>query len=308
MELKFVATEKDEGRELLRVLRGDMALSAALVRKLKVRGGIFVNSRPAYTNYRLSPGDVVTCSLDLAEEDSDIVPERGEIDIIYEDEWLLAVHKPSGQLSHPSRARYTGTLANYVSCYLGGVCHAVNRLDRDTSGIVLFAKSSYAKARAAEALREDGEKEYLALAYGSFENKKGTIDAPIKRLRERDMRRGVCEDGERAVTYYKVLGERICFGEPVSALRLRLETGRTHQIRVHCEYLGHPLLGDVLYYTPESRALSEKLGINAQALHAFRLCFNHPFTGERLELVCPLKRSELRPFFENNIGFSGFMA
>ncbi|HHU05963.1 MAG TPA: RluA family pseudouridine synthase [Clostridiales bacterium] len=301
MELKFVASEKDEGRELLRVLRGDMALSAGIVRKLKARGGIFVNSRPAFTNHRLSPGDVVTCKLDLAEESSDIVPERGEVDIIYEDEWLLAVCKPSGQLSHPSRARYTGTLANYVSGYLGGVCHAVNRLDRDTSGIVLFAKSSYAKARAAEALRQDSEKEYLALAYGSFEHKEGTIDAPIKRLRERDMRRSVRGDGERAVTHYRVLGEHICFGEMVSALKLKLETGRTHQIRVHCEYLGHPLLGDVLYFTPESRALSEKLGINAQALHAFRLCFGNPFTGDRLELSCPLKRPELRPYFENAV-------
>jgi len=299
MELKYLATEKDEGRELLRVLRGEMALSAGIVRKLKTRCGIFVNSRPAYTNYRLSCGDVVTCILDLAEEESDIVPEQGEVDIIYEDEWLLAVNKPAGQLSHPSRARYTDTLANYVSGYLGGVCHAVNRLDRDTSGIVLFAKSSYAKSRAAEALKAGAEKRYLALAYGSFSGKEGTVDAPIKRLRERDMRRGVREDGERAVTHYRVLEEHICFGETVSSLELRLETGRTHQIRVHCEYLGHPLLGDVLYFTPESRALSEKLEIYAQALHASRLGFNHPFTGERLQLSCPLKRPELQKFFKN---------
>ncbi|NLL46794.1 MAG: RluA family pseudouridine synthase [Clostridiales bacterium] len=299
MELRYTATEKDEGRELLRVLRGDMALSANLIRKLKRRGGIFVNSRPAFTNYRLSCGDLVTCLTDVAEEASGIVPEQGEVDIIFEDEWFLAVNKPSGQLSHPSRSRYTGTLANYVSRYLGGVCHAVNRLDRDTSGIVLFAKSSHAKARAVQAMRAGSEREYLALAYGNFRPHRGTIDAPIKRLRERDMRRGVRQDGERAVTHYVVIGEHLCSGQPITALKLKLETGRTHQIRVHCEYLGHPLLGDVLYFTPESRAISDKLGIGAQALHAARLCLEHPFTGGRLELNCPLKRAELLPYFKN---------
>lgn len=299
MELRYTAAEKDEGRQLLRVLRSDMALSANLIRRLKTAGGIFVNSRPAYTNYSLSCGDVVTCRTDAAEKSPGIVPEQGEVDIIFEDDWLLAVNKPSGQLSHPSRARYTGTLANYVSGYLGGVCHAVNRLDRDTSGIVLFAKSSHAKARAAQALSGDSEKEYLALAYGRFEHEKGTIDAPIRRLRERDMRRGVCRDGERAVTHYRVIGENLCGGQTITALKLSLETGRTHQIRVHCEHLGHPLIGDVLYFTPPSRALSEKLGISAQALHAERLCLDHPFTGGRVELICPLKRAGLLPFFEN---------
>lgn len=299
MELRHIATEKDEGRELLRVLRGDMALSANLIRKLKRRGGIFVNSRPAYTNHRLSCGDLVTCRTDVAEDASGIVPEHGEVDIIFEDEWLLAVNKPSGQLSHPSRAQYMGTLANYVSGYLGGVCHAVNRLDRDTSGVVLFAKSSHAKARAAQSMGADSEKEYLALAYGSFESRQGTIDAPIKRLRERDMRRGVCQDGERAITHYSVIGEHLCSGRPITTLKLELETGRTHQIRVHCEHLGHPLIGDVLYFTSESRALSEKLGISAQALHAARLCLEHPFTGGRLELTCLLKRTDLLLYFKN---------
>jgi len=302
MELRYTASEKDTGRELLHILRGDMAISASLIRKLKSKGGIFVNSRPAYTNYRLTAGDIIVCDISAAEAPSGIVPERGEVDIIFEDDWLLAVNKPSGQLSHPSRARHTGTLANFVSGCLGGVCHAVNRLDRDTSGIVLFAKSSHAKARAAEALRrEDAQKEYLALAYGNFELREGTIDAPIKRLRERDMRRGVSGDGERAVTHYRVTGTCKCPDGEVTALRLILETGRTHQIRVHCEYIGHPLIGDVLYFSTKSRELSEKLGISAQALHAERLSFHHPFSGKRVELTCPVKREELMPFFKNYV-------
>ncbi len=302
MEISYTALEKDGGRELLRVLRGDMKLSASMVRKLKNSGGIFVNSRPVYTNFKLSLGDVVTCDIGSAEGESDIVPEKGEVDIIFEDEWLIAVNKPSGQLSHPSRARYTGTLANYVSGYLGGVCHAVNRLDRDTSGVVLFAKSAHAKSRAAEALkRGDTVKEYLALVYGKLPDGEGVIDRPIIRLREGDMRRGVSGEGDRAVTHYKVLRTFERFGEFVTLMRLRLETGRTHQIRVHCEHIGHPLIGDVLYFSERSRALSQKLDINEQALHAGRLCFVHPFTDEPKELRCQPRRGELLEYFGENI-------
>ncbi len=301
MEISYTAQEKDSGRELLRVLRGDMKLSASMVRRLKNTGGIFVNSRPVYTNYRLSTGDIVTCDVGSAEGESGVVPERGEVDIIFEDEWLIAVNKPSGQLSHPSRSRYMGTLANYVSGYLGGVCHAVNRLDRDTSGVVLFAKSAYVKSRAADALMHgDTVKEYLALVYGEFSDSEGVINEPIIRLREGDMRRGVSKDGERAVTHYRVLKSFECFGECVTLLNLRLETGRTHQIRVHCEHIGHPLIGDVLYFSDRSKALSQKLKIEAQALHAGRLRFVHPFSGEVLELCCKTSREDLYKFFSEN--------
>ena len=298
--LSFTAGETDAGRELLHVLRGDMRISATMVRRLKKSGGIFVNSRPTYTNYRLCAGDIVTCDLLSAETESDIVPEDSAVDIIFEDEWLLAANKPCGQLSHPSRARYTGTLANYVSGYLHGVCHAVNRLDRDTSGVVLFAKSAHAKSLAAQALKDGAVKEYTALVYGEPEKKSGVIDAPIIRLRELDMKRGVSPDGERAVTHYEALRSFECFGERVSVLKLRLETGRTHQIRVHCEHIGHPLIGDVLYFSEGSRALSQKLDISAQALHAGRLSFTHPFTGEHIVLCCKTRREELLKFFDEN--------
>lgn len=296
--LSYTAIKKDEGRELKNVLRSDMLLSATLIRKLKNTGGIYVNSRPVFTNYRLSEGDEVTLDLSSAEGESGVVPEAGEICILYEDEWLIAVNKPSGQLSHPSRARYTGTLANFVSGYLGGVCHAVNRLDRDTSGIVLFAKSSYAKALAAGALSSgSAEKTYFALVCGGFEEAEGVIDAPIMRLEERDMRRGVREGGDRAVTHYRVKRSFERFGEKLTLLEIRLETGRTHQIRVHFEHIAHPLIGDVLYYTEKSRILSEKMGINAQALHAEGLSFIHPFTGDNVELKCKCGREELKEFF-----------
>lgn len=297
MAITYTAEKTDEGRELKQLLRHELKFSAALIRKLKNTGGIFVNSRPVFTNYRLSEGDIVSCEIALTEGNSGVVPEEGEIDIVCEDEWLIAVNKPSGLLSHPSRAKYTGTLANYVSFYLNGVCHAVNRLDRDTSGIVLFAKSAHAKARASAALSDcDASKSYLALVYGGFDVSCGVIDAPIKRLRERDMRRGVREDGERAITHYTVLKTFEFSGEKASLLEIKLETGRTHQIRVHFEYIGHPLIGDILYYTPRSRELSQRLGINAQALHAFELKFTHPFTNEQLKLLCCCKRPDLEGF------------
>lgn len=297
MAVTYTAGKKDQGRELKQLLRHELKFSAALIRKLKNSGGIFVNSRPVFTNYILTEGDIVSCEIALTEGESAIVPQKGELDIIFEDEWLIAVNKPSGFLSHPSRAKYTGTLANFVSAYLNGVCHAVNRLDRDTSGIVLFAKSAHAKARASAALSgEDACKKYLALVYGSFPERSGVIDAPIKRLREMDMRRGVCEDGERAVTHFSVLNTLELCGKAATLLEIKLETGRTHQIRVHFEHIGHPLIGDILYYTHESRELSQRLGINAQALHAFELCFTHPFTNKPIELRCSCKRPDLEAF------------
>lgn len=297
MSVNYTARKKDEGRELKQLLRNELKFSSALIRKLKNAGGIYVNSRPVFTNYRLAEGDYVCCEIALAEGESGIVPEKGEIDIIYEDEWLIAVNKPTGLLSHPSRAKYTGTLSNYVSAYLDGVCHAVNRLDRDTSGIVLFAKSAHAKSRASAALSEEGtEKKYLALVYGCFSESRGVIDAPIKRLREMDMRRGVCDDGDAAVTHYSVKKSFEFFGETMTLLEIKLETGRTHQIRVHFEHIGRPIIGDILYYTDESRKFSQKLGINAQALHAFWLSFIHPFTSERVELSCSSKRDDLKAF------------
>jgi len=297
MAINYTARKEDEGRELKKLLRLELKFSVTLIRKLKNAGGIFVNSRPVFTNYRLSEGDILSCDISMAEAESALVPEKGELDIVFEDEWLIAVNKPSGLLSHPSRARYTGTLANYVFDYLGGACHAVNRLDRDTSGLVLFAKSSHAKARASAALSDDSAgKKYYALVYGCLSEARGVIDAPIKRLQERDMRRSVSDGGEAAVTHFTVLKTFDFSGETATLLEVRLETGRTHQIRVHFEYMGRPLLGDTLYYSQESRELSQKLGISAQALHAFNLSFDHPFTGERIELFCDCKRADMKPF------------
>ena len=291
MILTFTAGPPDDGRTVYSVLRRELRLSQTLTRRLKQTDGIRVGGRLVYTDYRLTPGETVEADLAAAEPPCDIVPENGPLDILYEDDGLIAVNKPAGLLTHPSRARYTGTLANAIAGHLressgDARCHAVNRLDRDTSGAVLFAKNSHLKALASQALQApEAEKTYLALVYGVMDPPLGIQDAPIKRLREGDMLRVPAPDGQKAVTHYDTLSVFTTAGSEVSLLKLSLETGRTHQIRVHCLAAGHPVLGDGLYCTPASLAVSDELGIVTQALHAHRLTFMEPVSGKRLSLM-----------------------
>nr|MCR5175039.1 RluA family pseudouridine synthase [Oscillospiraceae bacterium] len=181
-----------------------------------------------------------------------------------------------------------------ISTSGSGICHAVNRLDRDTSGVVLFAKNSHMKALLSASLKDERScKEYIAVADGVFSPLSGTIDLPIKRLNERDMLRITAPDGQRAVTNYVTLCSSTIGGHAFSVLKLKLETGRTHQIRVHCSSCGHPVVGDALYSTASSEALSGELNIHMQALHAYRLSFIEPLTKKELEIVAPVTRSDM---------------
>lgn len=301
MKVEFLVPEEGSGKTVLTVLRKDMELSASLVRRLKREQGIFVDNEPVYTNYKLTAGERVSAAVDAGEAVCDIVPESGPLDVLWENKWMLAVNKPAGLIIHPSHSRYTGTLANYVAGYYyekygDGTCHSVNRLDRDTSGVVIFARNGYAKDRITKALKATGCKEYTAIVCGCPAQKSGVIDAPIKRLKEMELMRLVCEDGQRAVTHYTV--EKTIntdFGK-ISILRLRLETGRTHQIRVHLKHIGCPILGDKLYCDEISSNTSEALGAETQLLHACRLTFTEPFYGERLVLEAPAIRKEFQIF------------
>jgi RluA family pseudouridine synthase len=299
--LRHLVTADESGRELKSIVRREMGISAALLIQLKYSGGLVVNGKAEFSNYRTAEGDAIELDVTASEPDTDVPAEDGDVDILMEDEWLIAVNKPSGVLVHPSRAKFTGTVQNFLLGYLKRtgqrlICHAVNRLDRDTSGVVLFAKSGYAKDRLTRALASStAVKEYIALTAGHFEPGCGTIDAPIRRVEEGNMRRAVLPDGQRAVTHYETL-ERA--GE-YSLMGFTLETGRTHQIRVHCLYSGCPILGDRLYFTENSREISERLGLTAQALHAEKLKFIHPATGEPIELIAPVKREDLRRVLES---------
>lgn len=272
MELKHTASR--EGR-LSSFLREEMKMSARLMNRLKWQDKIFVNGKPEHTDFSVKIGDVITAALD--EETPEYPPEDGELTILYEDEHLLAVDKPAGMLIHPSRSRFDGTLANLVAGYYQktgqkSAFHPVTRLDRDTFGIVLLTKNSYMHALMQETPLQ---KTYHALTYGGPGQEKGIIDAPIARKPLPSLLREVREDGKPSMTEYRVLERR----NELCKLQLRPITGRTHQLRVHCAYLGFPIIGDPQYGSGESR-----LGLESQMLCAKRLEFVHPITGKKMTL------------------------
>ncbi len=294
-------TEKNAPRVVANILRGEFGVSATLLRKLKHSGGIQVNGRVVYSTYSLLPGETLQVDLATAEPPCETVVQRSTLDILYEDEGLLALNKPCGTLVHPSHAKNEDTLLNYVCGYLEDTqgipsAHVANRLDRDTSGVVLYTKCAYMKDRAITALSADtAEKTYLALAYSKLPEPCGTINAPIRRFAPHDMLRIVAPDGQEAITHYETLA---VLSESISVLKLRLETGRTHQIRVHLNHLGCPVMGDKLYGTEASQALSQALGITTQALHAWKLRFLHPITKEPIAITAPVVRAEFAKFLD----------
>ncbi len=298
--LEFNVTEAEAGRKLYGVLKRELMLSSSMIRRLKWTKGLFVNGELSYTTRILKTGDKVSVDVMSAEAESALIPEDGPLDIIFENDGLVAVNKPAGIICHPSRAKYTGTLANFVSGYLfktcgSGACHAVNRLDRDTSGAVLFAKNAHYKTLASSALRSAGAiKQYTALVYGRPKNDSGVFDMPIKRVSPEGMLRAVLPDGQRAVTYYEVAGNGFIHGETVSLLKLRLGTGRTHQIRVHCLAAGIPVLGDPQYNTASSARFSAEMGLSLQTLHAEKLSFFWPPEGKVIDISADIRRDDMR--------------
>jgi len=277
MELKWIANR--EGR-LSSFLRGEMRLSYSLMNKLKWGDAIQVNGKPQRTNFPVKSGDVITVRLD--EEEPEYPAEDGYLSIVYEDDYLLAVDKPAGMLIHPSRSKFDGTLANFVAGYYQktgqkSAFHPLTRLDRDTFGIVLLAKNAHVHTLLQET---KVQKTYHALTFGWGKEDNGTIEAPIARRPLPSLLRYVGPEGKPSVTEYAVL-ER---GEKVCKLALRPVTGRTHQLRVHCAYVGHPILGDPQYGSAESTAFSETLGLPYQMLCAKKLELEHPITGEFLIL------------------------
>jgi len=256
-------------------------MSSGLMNRLKWNGGICVNGLPQHTNYPVRPGDVITVLLD--EPEPEYPAEDGELTVLYEDEGILVVDKPAGMLIHPSRATNQGTLANLVAGYYRrsgekSAFHPVTRLDRDTFGIVLLAKNAHLHALLQDAAVK---KTYHALTFGGPDTDTGIIDAPIARLPLPSLLRQVSPEGKPSVTEFEVLHRdgQIC------KLALCPVTGRTHQLRVHCAYMGFPILGDPQYGTEESRRFSNGLGLSYQMLCAHRLEFTHPLTGDSMILT-----------------------
>ena len=277
MELICVATR--EGR-LSSFLKGELKMSTGLMNKLKWGDGIRVNGVPQHTDFAVQPGDTVTVRLD--EPPIEYPAEQGSLTVLYEDDHILLVDKPSGMLIHPSRSQNSGTLANLVTGYYeqtGQNCafHPMTRLDRDTFGVVLLAKHSHAHS-----LLQAGEltKTYHAVTFGGPVEDQGLIDAPIARRPLPSLLRYVNREGKPSLTEFRVLerSEKLC------KLELRPITGRTHQLRVHCAHRGFPILGDPQYGTAESIALSQSLGLSGQLLCAKTLELRHPITEKFLRV------------------------
>lgn len=277
MELNCVASR--EGK-LSSFLLGELKMSAGLMNKLKWGNGIRVNGVPQRTNFSVKPGDVITVRLE--EEVPQYPAEDGVLDILYEDDHILVVDKPAEMLIHPSRSKNDGTLANFVAGYYrrtGQKCafHPMTRLDRDTFGIVLLAKNAHVHSLLQTC---DVKKTYYALVFGNPAGEEGIIEAPIARRPLPSLLRFVSPEGKSSVTEYRVLERHGGY----SKLALRPLTGRTHQLRVHCAYMGFPILGDPQYGTENSQAFSAAMGLTHQMLCAKSLEFIHPITGQPLHL------------------------
>ena len=275
MELHHTALRD---RRLSDVLKSEMRVSTGLMNRLKTTDRILVNGAPQRTNFAVKGGDRVTLLLD--EPDPAYPGEDLPLTILYEDDHILAVDKPAGMLIHPSRSRDTGTLANAVIGYYAhtgqkSAFHPLTRLDRDTFGVVLIAKNSHIHALLQQSRVQ---KVYQARIFGCLPFDEGIIDAPIERRPLPSLLRYICDTGKPSQTRCRCLSR----GESESLVELEPLTGRTHQLRLHCAYMGYPILGDPQYATEASRSLSQSLGLFTQRLCAKELRLPHPVTGEPL--------------------------
>ncbi|MCQ2968856.1 MAG: RluA family pseudouridine synthase [Clostridium sp.] len=271
-----------EGRKIREFLKEKMGLSSRLIKGASIDKRILVNNNPVKMNYVLKESDDIVINL-AKKESQNITPEKIDLDIVYEDKDIIVINKAPNMVVHPTKRYQSGTLANGLLYYFKEsnqdcIVRLVSRLDMDTSGLIIVAKNQYAHSELSNQMQNNNvEKRYLALVHGHFKDKEGTIDLPIYRPEiEGVMARVIDERGQRSITHYKVI-ESYKDAELVECL---LETGRTHQIRVHMKAMGHPIYGDVLYGETDDSDL-----ISRQALHAYKLKFQSPRTKEELSLT-----------------------
>lgn len=278
MKLSYKVVDEKKYINVKNVLKLEFNMSDRLILRLKQNKKIFVNDKLSYINDTLFVNDVVSVLIDFEEDNSNIVPTKMNLDIVYEDEFMLILNKPAGIAIHPSCLHFDNSLSNGVKYYFDIIhlkkkIRPVNRLDKDTSGLVIFAKNEYIQECLVNQMKNKiFKKEYLAILNGYLESKIGIINAPISRENNSIIKRCVSENGDNSITHYEViknLKNNMCF------VKFILETGRTHQIRVHSAYIGHSIIGDSLYGTASDL-------ISRQALHAYKIEFIHPIFKNKL--------------------------
>ena len=287
MQIKYIIKEDDKSKynTINSILINELDFSNRLLLKLIKQKLVLVNNKIFDTRNSFSVGDVITINFDFEEDNSNIVPIKMDLDIVYEDEWFLVLNKPPKIAIHPSILHFEDSLSNGVKYYFDKIklkkkIRPVNRLDSNTSGLVIFAKCEYVQECLSKQMQKGiFKKEYLCLVLGKLNNLKGTIDLPISRKENSIIERCVNSNGQKSITHYEVLKEYKDF----SLIKCKLETGRTHQIRVHFSYIGHPLLGDTLYGTKSEL-------INRQALHSCYIEFIHPITNMLIQFSSELPK------------------
>lgn len=274
----------DRDLKIKDLLIDELNFSVRSISKMKRDKNIYKNGQPAKPTSMAKPGDII--EIEINEEKAGFEGQDLGIAIVYEDQDLIVADKPPFMVVHPTKSHFDGTLANAITYHIGRIgedCRIrfVNRLDMNTSGLVAIAKNSYAHHKLSLDMGQDRvHKEYLAIVEGIISQDSGTLDFPIYRETEDSISRVVDPRGQRSITHYRVL-QRL---EGASLVSLRLETGRTHQIRVHLSHIGHPIMGDDLYGRPDSSL------IDRQALHAYKLIFDQPRLGDRIELKSSLPK------------------
>lgn len=279
---------------LRQVLQNEWKISSRLLIKLKHNNAIFLNNTNVYLDYPLQVGDEISVNLNFDEKSENIVPISMKLDIIYEDEYYLVINKPANMPVHPSASHYTDSLSNGVQYYfeqnnIKTKIRPVNRLDKDTSGIVVFAKNEYIQEALIRQMKsKEFIKEYIAVLEGNLTTIKGTINAPIARKENSIIERCISEKGESSITHFELIKNYTNY----CIVKFLLETGRTHQIRVHCNHIGHSIVGDTLYGKPSEL-------IDRQALHSCRIKFIHPINKNSVEYVCDMPNDILHIFLNN---------
>lgn len=280
--LEHQVSLREQGKSLEDVCKSILRISGRMIQKLTRDNGMQVNGKKSFLAYQVKTGDRIQVKV-FKKESYGVEPEELPLEILYEDDHLLVVNKPPGLAVHPTEPHHKRTLANAIAYYYQTIglqtkVNHVHRLDKDTSGAILIAKHALAHSILDEQLRNrEIKREYYAIVAGTPSKLSDKIDLPIGRDRHHATRRRVSTSGDQAVTHYEVIET---FGD-AALLKLRLDTGRTHQIRVHLSHIGHPVFGDYLYGGPLKR-------IKRQALHAAKLSFYHPFTREMIDVIAPL--------------------